>query len=235
MMKTQKLLIDQIPAVVWGEPSDRVFLAVHGNLSNKEDTVIRLLAEEAALRGIQVISFDLPEHGERAGTQPPCKVQFCVRDLRKVMDYAKSRWQQISLFACSMGAYFSLLEYHAEPLHQALFLSPVVDMRRIIENMMTWFEVTEERLQKLGEIQTPIGQTLYWDYYCYVRERPIEHWNSETAILYGENDTLCERDTIDAFTRRFPCKLEVVNGGEHFFHTPEQLAAFSAWLRQNLH
>ena len=139
MMKTQKLLVDQIPAVVWGEPSDRVFLAVHGNLSNKEDTIIRLLAEEAALRGIQVISFDLPEHGERAGTQPPCKVQFCVRDLRKVMDYAKSRWQQISLFACSMGAYFSLLEYHAEPLHQALFLSPVVDMRRIIENMMTWF------------------------------------------------------------------------------------------------
>ena len=85
-MKTQKLLIDQIPAVVWGEPADRVFLAVHGNLSNKEDTVIRLLAEEAALRGIQVISFDLPEHGERVGTQPPCKVQFCVRDLRKVMD-----------------------------------------------------------------------------------------------------------------------------------------------------
>ena len=149
-MKTQKLLIDQIPAVVWGEPSDRVFLAVHGNLSNKEDTVIRLLAEEAALRGTQVISFDLPEHGERAGTQPPCKVQFCVRDLRKVMDYAKSRWQQVSLFACSMGAYFSLLEYREEPLQQALFLSPVVDMRRIIENMMTWFEVTEERLRELG-------------------------------------------------------------------------------------
>lgn len=235
MIKTQKILIDQIPAVVWAEPFDRVFLAVHGNLSNKEDTVIRLLAEEAALRGIQVISFDLPEHGERAGIQPPCKVQFCVRDLRKVMDYAKSRWQQVSLFACSMGAYFSLLEYQGEPLHQALFLSPVVDMRRIIENMMTWFEVTEERLQKLGEIQTPIGQTLYWDYYCYVREHPIERWGSETAILYGENDTLCERDTIDAFTRRFPCKLEIVTGGEHFFHTPEQLAAFSAWLRQNLH
>ena len=234
-MKTQKLLIDQIPAVVWGEPSDRVFLAVHGNLSNKEDTIIRLLAEEAALHDIQVISFDLPEHGERAGIQPPCKVQFCVRDLRKVMDYAKSRWQQVSLFACSMGAYFSLLEYQGEPLHQALFLSPVVDMRRIIENMMTWFEVTEERLQELGEIQTPIGQTLYWDYYCYVRERPIEHWGSETAILYGENDTLCERDTIDAFTHRFPCKLEIVTGGEHFFHTPEQLVAFSAWLRQNLH
>ncbi|WP_283609661.1 alpha/beta hydrolase [Faecalispora anaeroviscerum] len=235
MIKTQKLQIEHIPSIVWGEPAERVFLAVHGNLSHKEDTVIQLLAEEAALRGVQVISFDLPEHGERTGEGTPCKVQFCVRDLRKVMDYAKSRWSQINLFACSMGAYFSLLEYQTEPLKQALFLSPVVDMQRIIENMMTWFEVSEEKLKDLGQVQTPIGQTLYWDYYCYVKENPIEHWGCETSILYGANDTLCERDTINAFTQRFGCRLDVLNNGEHFFHTPEQLSAFAAWLRQNLH
>lgn len=233
-MIIESVLIEQIPALIWGSTSNKVILAVHGSHSHKKDISIELLAEKATQRGFQVISFDLPAHGDRIGTEPPCKVQNSVKDLRKVMDYAKQRWSKISLFACSLGAYFSLLEYANEPLHQALFLSPVVDMQRMIANMMTWFEVTEEQLQKLGEIPTPMGETLYWDYYCYVKEHPIEHWNCDTAILYGENDNLCERDTIDSFAEHFSCQLEVVSGAEHFFHTPEQLASYSAWLEKNL-
>lgn len=233
-MKIDTIKIEQIPALIWGNHSDQAILAVHGSHSHKKDASIELLAEKAAQRGIQVISFDLPAHGERIGTEPPCKVQYSVKDLRKVMDYSKQRWSKISLFAYSLGAYFSLLEYANEQLRQALFLSPVVDMQRMITNMMTWFEVTEEQLQKLGEIPTPMGETLYWDYYCYVKEHPIEHWNCDTAILYGENDTLCERDTIVSFTERFSSRLEVVPDAEHFFHTPEQLAAYSAWLEKNL-
>ncbi len=39
--------ISNIPAVLWGDKSERVFIAVHGNISNKEDAVIQILAEEA--------------------------------------------------------------------------------------------------------------------------------------------------------------------------------------------
>lgn len=233
-MVTDRIKICGIPAMIWGEKSEKILLAVHGNMSNKEDTVIRLLAEAAAQYGYQTISFDLPEHGERIADGPPCKVQYCVQDLRKIMDYARSHWSQVSLFACSMGAYFSLLEYQNEPLNQSLFLSPVVDMQRIISNLMTWFDVSEEQLKSRQEIQTPIGQTLYWDYYCYVREHPIQKWDSKTFILYGENDNLCERETIDSFVHRFGCQLTVVESGEHYFHTQQQLADFSAWVKQNI-
>lgn len=229
-----RIRVEGIPATVWGETSERVFIAVHGNMSNKEDTVIRLLAEEAGRRSYQTLSFDLPEHGERAQEGVPCKVQRCVRDLSKVMEYARSRWGQVGLFACSMGAYFSLLEYQNGPLTQTLFLSPVVDMKRIIENMMAWFGVTEDRLKEEGEIPTPVGQTLYWDYYRYVLDHTIERWNCATSMLYGANDNLCERDTIDAFVHKFGCELEVMVSGEHFFHTPEQLDYFSAWLRRQM-
>ena len=60
-----------IPAVVWGEASDRVIIAVHGNLSNKADAPIRHLAVHALPRGYQVLSFDLSEsdHGI-------CKIQM---------------------------------------------------------------------------------------------------------------------------------------------------------------
>ena len=50
--------------------------------------------------------------------------------------------KEINVFACSMGAYFSLLAYQNDVLEKALFLSPVVNMERIIENMMKWFNVT---------------------------------------------------------------------------------------------
>jgi predicted alpha/beta-hydrolase family hydrolase len=71
--------ISNIPATLWGEKSNKLFIAVHGNLSHKEDTVIELLADEATRKGYQVLSFDLPEHGDRKTEGTPCKVQHCVQ------------------------------------------------------------------------------------------------------------------------------------------------------------
>jgi len=163
-MKQEQLAIAHIPAILWGEASDHLILSVHGNMSHKADTVIDFLAQHATGKGCQVLSFDLPEHGDRKGESTLCTVQTCVEELRTVMEYAKTQAKAISLFGCSMGVYFSLLAYQNEPLEQAIFLSPVVDMERIIQNMMTWFSVSEERLQAEQKIATPIGQTLYWDY-----------------------------------------------------------------------
>lgn len=54
-------------------------------------------------------------------------------------------YEKISLWACSLGAFFSLLAYQCVKFNQCLFLSPVVDMQRLIENMMIWFEINEEK------------------------------------------------------------------------------------------
>lgn len=160
-MVRQNFQIENIPAILWGNKSDKLFIAVHGNLSNKADDAIILLAEEVAAAGYQTLSFDLPRHGDRKDITDACTVQNCVRDLNKVMTCAKSLSNDISLFACSMGAYFSLLEYKNEPFRQCLFLSPVVNMERIINNMMKVFNVSEKRLREEKEIPTPIGEILY--------------------------------------------------------------------------
>ena len=39
--------------------------------------------------------------------------------------------------------------------------------------MMEWADVTENELQEKKEIQTDFGETLSWDYLCYVRENPV--------------------------------------------------------------
>ena len=65
MIDTEQIKIGPIPAIIWGPPSQHMVLAVHGNMSHKADTVIELLAGKAVARGYQVLSFDLPEHGDR--------------------------------------------------------------------------------------------------------------------------------------------------------------------------
>lgn len=230
-MQTTPISIGGIPALLWGEPTGRLIVAVHGSGSHKADQVISLLAQEAVPKGYQILSFDLPEHGDRQGQPTLCKVQTCLPELDQVMAYAQSLApQSIRLFGCSLGAYFSLLAYRDLPLEQALFLSPVVDMERLIQSMMGWFQVTPQRLEAEGEIPTPMGQTLYWDYYCYVREHPIDRWDVPTAILCGSRDSLCEPKVTAAFAERFHCDLQVLEGGEHYFHTPEQLDVYREWL-----
>ncbi|AJD27123.1 putative alpha/beta hydrolase [Clostridium botulinum CDC_297] len=150
------------------------------------------------------------------------------------MSYAKKYWSEVSVFACSMGAYFSLLAYKNNMIRKALFLSPVVNMEKIIENMMMWFNITPECLQKEMTIETPIGQKLYWDYYCYVKQHPINTWSIDTNILYGAKDELCEFETINDFVKKYCCGLEVMDTGEHYFHTEEQLNVFQHWLRKNI-
>lgn len=230
-MKKEKIKINTIPSIIWGEKSDKIFIAIHGNMSNKEDDVIRLLAENITTKGYQVLSFDLPEHGERKSDENYlCKVQNCINDLKQVIEYVKSNYSEISIWACSMGAYFSLLAYKDEYIKQCLFLSPVVNMKIIIDNMMMWSNTTEKELAEKLEIKTDFGQTLYWDYYLYVKNNPISEWNKKTSILYGSNDNMQNENIIKDFAEKFNCNLSILEKGEHYFYTKEQLDYYKKWI-----
>ena len=43
LIKNEGINIDGSPSIIWGEKSSKVFIAVHGNMSNKEDEVIKIL------------------------------------------------------------------------------------------------------------------------------------------------------------------------------------------------
>ncbi len=229
-MDPQFFQIGPIPAALWGPPSERLIVAVHGARSSKTDIPFRLLAETLPDR--QVLSFDLPEHGDRKDTPALCKFSVCVQELSAVLDYAESRWESIGLFAVSMGAYFSLLACPGRSISHTWLLSPVTDMERLTQDMMNLFQISEARLETEKTIPTPLGQTLYWDDYCYIRAHPIDRWPFPTDILRGAEDTLAAEETVAAFAKRFSCRLRTLPSTEHWFHTPEELEALSCWLRE---
>lgn len=137
---------------------------------------------------------------------------------------------RVILIANSIGAYFSLCALPQEKLEKAYFISPIVDMEKLIGSMMSWAKVSEAELRERGSIETTFGETLSWEYLSYVRAHPIR-WTVPTEILYGGWDHLTERETVAAFAAAQGARLTVMENGEHWFHTPSQLAFLDDWLR----
>ena len=144
-----------------------------------------------------------------------------------------AKWRKscdsIILVANSIGAFFSLSSLEEILVDKAYLISPVVDMEKLIGNMMQWANVTEKELAAKSEIVTEFGETLSWNYLCYVREHPIS-WHVPTRILYGEHDNLTSRETISAFAKQCGVELTVMPGGEHWFHTEEQMRFLDDWI-----
>ena len=142
------------------------------------------------------------------------------------------RGERLTLIANSIGAYLSLSSLDETLVDEARFISPVVDMEKLIGNMMLWSNVTEAQLAERGEIATDFGETLSWRYLCYVREHPVA-WRVPTRILYGEKDPLTSMETISAFAARHGAELTVMPGSEHWFHTAEQMRFLDDWITVN--
>ena len=224
-MKNERFSIGAIPAVLYGEPAEQGYVFLHGQMGCKEEA--EAFAQVACLRGYQVLSIDLPGHGERQGRGEKLLPWAAVPEIRAVLDWAGCRWEATSLRATSIGAYFAGVAFDAP--ERALLVSPILDMEGLIQMMMGWEGVTEARLREQGEIATSFGQTLSWRYLCWVREHPVCRWTCPVHVLYGSEDSMTSRHTVEAYALRHGAVLTVLEGGEHWFHTPEQLAALRGW------
>lgn len=230
-MKIQSTKISSIPAIIWGEKSDKIYIHVHGKMSCKEQA--ENFAEIAQKKGYQTLSFDLPEHGERKDSEYRCDIWNGMHDLTVIGNYAFSRWSRVSLFACSLGAYFSLNTYKDRKFINCLFQSPVIDLEYLIEQMFRWFNVTEEKLCSEKEISTPVD-LLRWDYYQYVKKHPVKKWNILTSILYGGKDNLQSIEVIQKFAQENGCKLTISQDSEHPFMGKEDVNIVRTWLEENV-
>lgn len=231
MTERKKLMIDGIPAILWGKPSRKIYIHVHGKMSRKE--YAERFAEIAEEKGWQTLSFDLPEHGERTDTVHRCDVWNGIHDLNAIADYAFANWDNCALFACSLGAYFSLNAYGDRPFERCLFQSPILDMEWLVRHMMIWSNVTEKQLEEKSEISTDID-TLRWDYYRYILSHPITRWDLPTAILYGGRDNLQPIEAIRNFAEKFGARLTVSEQSEHPFMSAEELEIADKWLVENI-
>ena len=153
------------------------------------------------------------------------------KEILAAVETLKGSHETIVLIANSIGAFFSMSAGIDGLIQKAFFISPIVDMEKLIGDMMTWANVTECELKNRELIHTEFGEDLSWDYLSYVRSHPIE-WRLPTKILYGRKDNLTSFDTISRFAKIHDADLTVMENGEHWFHTDEQMKFLDDWIRR---
>ena len=197
----------------------RVMLYIHG----KGGSVGEADRLRAICPGFDVLGVDY--RGELPWEAAP--------QIAAAYDEARRQYDHIVLLANSIGAYFAMLALGDQAPDRALFVSPVLDMERLILDMMSWAGVSEQALCERGEVPTDFGETLSWEYLSYVREHPIA-WQAPTEILYAGGDHLVSRQSVERFAAEHGAGLTVLEDGEHWFHTKAQLAFLDNWVKKLL-
>ena len=187
-------------------------------------------AEAAALRKASAIKRCFPA-ASVWGWSIPVIPWEAGQELHEAVRDLWDRADHLILIANSIGAFYSMYAGIDTMLCKAYFISPIVDMEKLILDMMRRAEVTEKELEERRGIVTSFGEVLSWDYLCYVREHPIR-WTAPTAILYGAKDMLTSYETMAAFAREHNASLTVMDSGEHWFHTCAQMAFLDEWIRK---
>jgi pimeloyl-ACP methyl ester carboxylesterase len=150
-------------------------------------------------------------------------------EIREAVLKLKEDHGAVELIANSIGAWFCMCAGVGGMIRRAYFISPVTDMERLIRGMMAAEDVTERELEEKKTVHTASGDVLSWEYLSYVREHPVI-WNAPTEILYGRRDTLVPFAAVSEFAGKHGCALTVMEDGEHWFHTEEQMRFLDGWI-----
>lgn len=227
--------VPNVPAVLYGDSSDELVLFVHGKMGSKYDG--ERCAELVTKKNKQLLAFDLPGHGDRQNQMANFKPWCITSEIDAILEYADSNYKSVELIGNSIGCYFTMLSSKSEILSKRLLICPILDMERLIMDMMTWANVTEDKLKAEGVIETSFGDSLDYDYLVYARENPIvlsKKAGSNTHILYAGKDGLTSHQTVTSFSTKNNCELVIYEEGEHWFHTPEQLEVLDAFVKNRL-
>ncbi len=197
----------------------RIIIYIHGKGGNAEEAN----HYRPLFTGSDVIGFDYT-------SENPWDAQ---KEFSQFFDSSSKGYDEVILIANSIGAFFAMSSLAEKNISKALLISPIVNMEKLIADMMLWANVTEDELQSKKEMPTAFGETLSWEYLSYVRKHPIK-WPIPSYILYGGKDHLTSRETISEFADQIGADLTIMADGEHWFHTHEQMQFLDAWVRRSI-
>ena len=225
----EEFVLDVIPALRWGKPGGRAVVGVHGQFSNKLDPVMAQCGEVIASRGDQLITFDLPTHGDRRDDKV-FNAMVTSPEVRAFAQLARSQSTEVGLLASSIGAYFSLCDTPTGTFERAWLVSPLIDLEYYIRDVMAEHSVTDEQLEAETVIDTPRA-VLEWPYLRFVEEHParldIPSWT-----IRGDQDEVVPLDALSRFVSAPGVELVQIEGGQHFLGQPPHLETVVAWFKE---
>lgn len=212
----------------YGSGFDNTIVALHGYSSSRKSEHIRELAEIATQNKTAVLSFDLPEHGDRRSQRATLNMRNCVEDLKTVIAYAREELtDKISLYGSSFGAYVCLVGSVGDfAIEKYMLRVPALNPIKVLSKVMKDVSDAEtEKLRKLILEITAGGRA--FDVYDLVRKYKY----SPIDIIYSINDEYVDGADVRRFEAIDTSRIRLTStGGGHDFTTTTAHKAYTEWL-----
>ena len=204
-----------------------VLLCLHGYVGSKESNVITALRESLDAKGIGVVTFDWPAHGESEVPDADLTVENCLVDMETVLAWLHERVNvPISCFATSFGGYLATIYRHEYPeVFQHLILrSPALKMAEILRGLLTEQEFTalmagEEIVQGFDR-KIKIGKAFYESLCRHDAYTPVPPHTENMLILQGDADAVVDPQDTIAYAHKNDIQLVLFPGADHFYQDP---------------
>lgn len=69
-----------------------------------------------------------------------------------------AKHESVTIIANSIGAFFAMSSLYDKQMENAFFISPIVDMEKLISDMMGWANVSEEELRARKKLTRHLGK-----------------------------------------------------------------------------
>lgn len=225
-----------------------IVIMVHGFTSNKSCATAELLFRRFPERGIGVITYDQPGHGEEEAKDDELRIENCEDSLARVEKYVEENYPGVDIFyfASSFGAYITSLfvstRRHAGRkafLRSAAVIMPILilgppgtepdpqvmaelDEKGFIEpdlGLGDRIRITRGFLEDLQE--NDLFQLFDNDSYGVYGETNFE-------MVHGGEDPVVPVDAACSFAKKFGFKITVMEGEGHSICTrpesPDEVA-----------
>ncbi len=205
-----------------------VLLCLHGFTGSKESVVIAALMEALGEKGIGVVTFDWPAHGESNAPDDNLIVENCLADLEIMLSLIKKRTDlPLSCFATSFGGYLATLYRNTHPdiFRYLILRSPALKMSDVSRGL-----ITEEVFSKLNgekvlvgfERKLSIGKDFYDSLCRNDAFTPAPPHPENMMIIQGGKDTVVNpMDTLE-YAEKNHITLNLFEGAGHNYINPSE-------------
>ena len=209
---------------------ERVVIVCHGFGSSKDSVMGQALAQTAPERGLGVLRFDLPAHGDSPVWEDGLRVPCCLDDLAAVEDWVHARapGTETVLFGSSFGAYLVLL-YLADrprPGARAFLRSAAVSMPQLVGGWVDdraradlarqgWFRPDYDYVREMRVSRAFLDDLAAHDPFAAFRPGL-----ASVRMAHGERDTVAPLADAARFAERFGADLHVFPQGDHHLMGP---------------
>lgn len=215
-MTTEYIDIGGIPAKLYrAENAVGTVLAVHGFAGSKESAAIAGLARLVCPRGLNVLTYDLPAHGERSEPADQLNAERCIGEMLAAEQYIKQNFSgDMYAFATSFGGMCLLLrlEQAADSFKRIVLRVPAVNMSTSLVKLASMTNRSfsmEQALEQGFVIRMAKEYRIPYRFYEQLLQghclRESEKWNdSRILTIYAEQDELVDIADTKEFLRQNP-------------------------------